>query len=56
MHRQHEHVRRRAQDDASTSHVQWDRYRDEKRRIEDMGLEPGEYTAMVREVAKELGI
>lgn len=56
MLRESESYRRRERDDADTDHARWDRYRDEKRRLEDMGLEPDEYDARVKLLAEELGV
>ena len=56
MLREYEPERRRLRDDASLAHTKWDSYRLEKRRLEDLGLEPNEYEARVKALARELGI
>lgn len=56
MLREYEPERRRRRDDANLAHAKWDLYRLEKRRLEDMGLEPDEYGAKVMILAQELGV
>ena len=56
MLRESEPYRRRMRDDAETDHVKWERYRDGKRRIEDMPLSPEEHEARVKALARELGV
>lgn len=56
MLRQPESERRRARDDADADHAKWDRYRAEKRRLEDLGLAAEDYDDQVRELAREMGI
>ena len=56
MLREYEPERRRLRDDADLDHARWERYRLEKRHLEDLGLDPHDYDAKVKELAQELGI
>lgn len=56
MLKEYEPERRRLRDDADLDHNRWERYREEKRRLEDMGLSPEEYDARVIVLARRLGI
>lgn len=54
MLREYEPERRRLRDDAELDHARWERYRDEKRQLEDLGLTPHDYDARIKKLAREL--
>lgn len=56
MLREYEPERRRLRDDAEIDRIRWERYRQGKIALEELGLDPDEHMAMVQELAKRLGV